>query len=260
MKVAILAGGYGTRLLEETRTKPKAMVEIGGYPILWHIMKYFSHYGFKEFVIALGYKGEHIKCWFWRYHLPRGANKVRKDGGETSFNVRARVNGDDWIVSLIDTGEGKGTGGRIKRLAPWLDDQTFMLTWVDGLSDIDLHALLQFHRSHGRHATLTAVHPPSRFGHLVLDGDRVIQFKEKPRIVDNWINGAFFVLEPDIFEYIQGDETVWEREPLEGLVRDSQLMAYHHDGFWQCMDTLHEKLILEDLWKRGKAPWKIWKD
>ena len=256
MKVAILAGGIGSRLIEETTVKPKAMVEIGGQPIIWHIMMYYSQFGFDEFVIALGYKGEYIKRWMQEYYTLNGNMTVKTGTGEVIFYDR---NGQDWIVHLVDTGQKTLTGGRIKRLASWLDNETFMLTWCDGLSDVDLGALLKFHRSHGRLATLTAVRPPSRFGHLVLHGDRVVQFIEKPRITERWINGAFFVLEPKIFKYIEGDDTMWEKEPLECLAREGQLMAYRHDGFWQCMDTIHEKLKLEKMWQRGKAPWKIWR-
>ena len=256
MKVAILAGGAGTRLIEETTVKPKAMVEIGERPILWHIMMYYSHFGFKEFVIALGYKGECIKRWMQEYYALNGNITVKTNTGEVIFHEKVE---QDWTVHLVDTGQKTQTGGRIKRLAPWLGDQTFMLTWCDGLSDVDLDALLKFHRSHGRMATLTAVRPPARFGHLVLEGDRVTRFKEKPRIAEYFINGAFFVLEPGVFDYIESDNTQWEKEPLERLARDGQLMAYRHTGFWQCMDTLHEKLLLERLWKSGKAQWKTWK-
>lgn len=237
MKVAILAGGTGSRLIEETRSKPKAMIEIGEKPILWHIMKYYSCFGFNEFIIALGYKGERIKRWI-----------------HESKRIPSK-----WIIHPVATGQNTLTGGRIKRLAPWLEDQTFMLTWCDILSDVNLNALLNFHCSHGKLATLTAVQPPSRFGHLTLKDDEVVKFKEKPRITRNWVNGAFFVLEPDVFDYIEGNHTQWEREPLERLARRSQLMAYRHTGFWQCMDILPEKLFLEGLWKSGKAPWKKWK-
>lgn len=256
MKVAILAGGAGTRLIEETMMKPKAMVEIGGQSILWHIMMHYSHFGFNEFVIALGYKGEYIKRWMQEYCDSNRSITVKTGTGEVVCHHKSEKN---WTVHLVDTGHETLTGDRIKRLAPWLGDQTFMLTWCDGVSDVNLGALLKFHRSHGRLATLTAVRPPTRFGHLVLEGDRVTQFKEKPRITEYWINGAFFVLEPGVFEYIEGDNTQWERDPLERLARDGQLMAYRHTGFWQCMDTLHEKLLLERLWKSGKAPWKTWK-
>ena len=259
MKVAILAGGIGSRLVEETSMKPKAMVEIGGRPILWHIMMYYSHFGFKEFVIALGYKGEYIKRWMQEYYSLKRNITVNTGTGEVIFHDEGVDEETDWIVHLVDTSQKTLTGGRIKRLAPWLGDETFMLTWCDGLSDVDLNALLRFHRSHGRLATLTAVRPPSRFGHLVFNGSRVVQFKEKPRITEGWINGAFFVLEPEVHKYIKGVDTMWEKEPLENLARDGQLMAYRHTGFWQCMDTIQEKLLLERLWQSGKAPWKIWR-
>ncbi len=236
MKVGILAGGKGSRLSEETVLKPKPMVEIGGQPILWHIMMIYAAQGFDEFAIALGYKGEIIE----RY--------VRD----------SLASNREWKVDLIDTGEKTHTGGRIKRLANVLGDETFMLTWSDGLAPIDLQDLLRFHRRHGRLATVTAVHPPPRFGHIELDGDRVARFSEKPLHGGGWINGAFFVLEPGIFDYIDGDATSWEQEPMERLAADGQLMAYRHEGFWQCMDTLHDKMRLETLWESGEAPWKIW--
>lgn len=257
MKVAILAGGAGTRLVEETANKPKAMVEIGGRPILWHIMAYYSCFGFNEFVIALGYKGECIKSWIQEYRILDRNATVKTGSGEIIFHDASE---QDWVVHLVDTGQKTLTGGRIKRLAPWLGDETFMLTWCDSVANVNLDSLLRFHRSHGRLATVTAVHPPSRFGHLVLEGSKVAQFREKPRTVAEWINGAFFVLEPGVFDYIEGDNTQWEKEPLERLARDGQLMAYRHTGFWQCMDTLHEKLLLEKLWQRDRAPWRIWKD
>jgi glucose-1-phosphate cytidylyltransferase len=259
MKVAILAGGLGTRLTEETKTKPKALVEIGGYPILWHIMMYYHHFGFNEFVIALGYKGDHIKRWMIEHHTLNGNLTVKIQSGEIIYQEVTR-DIEDWTVHLIDTGQNTNNGGRIKRLAPWLDDETFMLTWCDGLADVDLNALLKFHRSHDRLATLTAVRPPPRFGHLVLQGTKVAKFMEKTKSVEGWINGAFFVLDPGIFDYIDGDETQWEKEPLERLATDGQLMAYKHSGFWQCMDTLREKELLGELWETRKAPWKKWKD
>jgi glucose-1-phosphate cytidylyltransferase len=256
LKVAILAGGLGTRLHEETVAIPKAMVEVGGQPIIWHIMKYYSSFGFNEFVIALGYKGEYIRHWIQEHAYP--TNLDIPNGETDCYEVSFSQGGNErWIVHLVDTGERTLTGGRIKRLSPLLSDQTFMLTWCDGLADVNLELLLKFHRSHGRLATLTAVRPPSRFGHLVFEGDAVTQFKEKPRV--DWINGAFFVLEPGVFDYIEGDDTRWEKEPLEQLVSDGQLMGFRHDGFWQCMDTLHEKIMLDKLWKKDKAPWKIWK-
>jgi glucose-1-phosphate cytidylyltransferase len=257
MKVAILAGGAGSRLAEETEVKPKAMIEIGGRPILWYIMRHYAHYGFTDFVMALGYKGELIKKYMVDYCSLNSNLTVNLQTGEVRMNGGYRPN---WTVDLVDTGIPTMTGGRIKRLAPYLGNETFMLTWCDGVSDVNLHELLAFHRSHGKLVTLTAVRPPARYGHLVFDGDRVAEFTEKPQIGEGWINGAFFVLEPGALEYIQGDQTVWEREPLESLARDGQLMAYRHDSFWQCMDTLREKYILETLWESGNAPWKVWED
>lgn len=255
MKVGILAGGHGSRLAEETQIRPKPMVEIGGRPMLWHIMKYYAHFGFNEFVIALGYKGEVIKEYFENY--ARNSTNVIIDfsTGQVTHELSREL---DWRVELIETGQTTLTGGRIKRLAPYLTGGTFMLTWGDGVSDVDLHRLLAFHRAHGRLATLTAVRPPARYGHLQFQGDAVREFTEKPQTSEGWINGAFFVLEPGVFNYISGDQTMWEREPLEALARDNQLMAYKHDLFWQCMDTLREKRIPEDLWNEGGAPWKVW--
>lgn len=255
MKVAILAGGVGSRLSEETTIKPKPMVEIGGKPILWHILMHYAHYGYKDFVIALGYKGEVIKKYMVDYCNLNSNLTVNLGTGEVKVHDKFKV---DWKVELIDTGMATLTGGRIKRLAPYLGNETFMLTWGDGVSDVNLHELLKFHKSHGKFATLSAVHPTARFGHLELDGNQIVEFSEKPQTKEGWINGAFFVLEPGIFDYIDGDETQWEREPLEGLARDGQLMAYRHNSFWQCMDTLRDKKLLEDLWQAGNAPWKIW--
>jgi len=260
MKVAILAGGAGTRLAEETSVKPKPLVEIGGRPILWHILKYYSHFGFNNFVIALGYKGECVKHWMKDYYNLHRNVTMNTGADEVVVCDSGTQAQKGWTVHLVDTGQETLTGGRIKRLAPWLGNQTFMLTWCDAVANVDLHALLEFHRSHGRLATVTAVRPPPRFGHLILEGGRVAQFKEKPRDAEGWINGAFFVLEPGVFDYIEGDDTMWEKEPLERLASDSQLMAFRHDGFWQCMDTIHEKLQLETLWQSGHAPWKVWKD
>jgi glucose-1-phosphate cytidylyltransferase len=255
VKVAILAGGVGSRLAEETVIKPKPMVEIGGSPILYHIMMHYSHYGFKDFVVALGYKGEVIKKYMVDYcPLNSDLTVCLKTGCVTIHDG----NKPDWNVDLIDTGQDTLTGGRIKRLAPHLGNQTFMLTWGDGVSDVNLHELLEFHRSHGKLATLTAVRPTARFGHLELQGDKVAEFSEKPQTKEGWINGAFFVLEPGVFDYIEGDQTQWEREPMEALARDGQLMAYKHSSFWQCMDTLRDKKLLESLWNSGKAPWKTW--
>jgi glucose-1-phosphate cytidylyltransferase len=256
MKVAILAGGYGTRIAEETEIRPKPMVEIGGQPILWHIMRHYAHYGFSDFVIALGYKGEYIKKYFADYCFLGGDVFV-------DFNTR-RVATDTesdlgWTVKLVETGIRTNTGGRIKRLASHIGEETFMLTWGDGVSDINLQKLLKFHRSHGKLATLTAVRPPARYGHIELDGCQIVRFSEKPQASEGWINGAFFILEPEVLEYIDGDETQFEKEPLEKLARDGQLMAFRHESFWQCMDTLREKYILQQLWDSGRAPWKIWR-
>jgi glucose-1-phosphate cytidylyltransferase len=257
MKVGILAGGFGSRLAEETEIRPKPMVEIGGRPLLWHIMKHYGHHGFHEFVIALGYKGEHIKRYLVDYSALGGDLTVNlKTGG-----VQSHANGNgrlQWKADLIDTGQQTNTGGRIRRLAPYLGSETFMLTWGDGVSNVDLHRLLEFHRSHGKLATLTAVRPRARFGRLELDGDRVETFEEKPEGREGWINGAFFVLEPGVFDYIDGDDTLFEREPLERLAVDGQLMAYRHTGFWQCMDTLRDKYLLNSLWESGEPPWKTW--
>ena len=257
MKVAILAGGYGSRLAEETEVKPKPMVEIGGRPILWHIMMHYAHYGFKEFLIALGYKGEVIKRYMVDYCSLNSNLTVNMSTGEVQTHGGHSA---DWVVDLVDTGLPTQTGGRIKRLAPYVGNETFMLTWGDGVSDVNLQDLLAFHRSHGKLATLTAVRPPARYGYMQFEGDRVAQFTEKPQIGEGWINGAFFVLEPGIFEYIAGDDTVWEREPLENLAGDGELVAYRHESFWQCMDTLREKYILESFWQSGNAPWKVWAD
>jgi len=255
MKVGILAGGVGSRLAEETRVKPKPMVEIGGRPILWHIMMHYARYEFKEFVIALGYKGEVIKRYMLDYCSLNSNLTVNLETGEAEVHNDYRT---DWVVELVDTGIPTLTGGRIKRLAPYLGEGTFMLTWGDGVSDVNLHDLLAFHRSHGKLATLTAVRPPARFGHIVLQDDQVAEFSAKPQTRTGWINGAFFVLEPAVFDYIDGDDTQWEREPLERLAKDGQLMAYRHESFWQCMDTLRDKRLLEDMWQSGDAPWKIW--
>lgn len=255
MKVAILAGGKGTRIAEETDVRPKPMVEIGGRPILWHIMQHYAFYGFTNFVIALGYKGDYIKRYMLDFAVAESDLTVNVATGEFLCRQDRRP---DWTVELIDTGLETMTGGRIKRLAPYMGNSTFMLTWGDGVSDVNLHKLLEFHRSHGKLATVTAVRPPARFGHMVFDGCRVVEFSEKPQASEGWINGAFFVLEPGIFDYIQGDQTAWEREPMEKLARDGQLMAYMHTGFWQCMDTVRDKRLLESLWASGRAPWKIW--
>ncbi len=255
MKVAILAGGVGSRLAEETEVRPKPMVEIGDKPILWHIMKHYGRFDFKNFVIALGYKGEYIKRYMADYCSIASDLTVNLRTGSV---LQHGTDCPDWQVDLIDTGLYTNTGGRIKRLAPYIGNEPFLLTWGDGVSNIDLNDLLAFHKSHGKLATLSAVRPPARFGRLDLDGEQVAKFTEKPQIGEGWINGAFFVLEPEVFEYIEGDDTLFEKEPLEALAGDGQLMAYRHHGFWQCMDTLRDKRLLNSLWDAGKAPWKVW--
>jgi glucose-1-phosphate cytidylyltransferase len=256
MKVAILAGGFGTRLSEETMYKPKPMIEIGEQPILWHIMKLYSTQGFKEFVIALGYKGEFIKEYFVNYRFRASNLTVRLGSGEISIHDGASH--EDWIVHLLDTGLQTQTGGRLKRVAQLIGSETFMLTYGDGLADIDLQSLLAFHRDQGKLATVTAVRPPSRFGGLTFHGSLVKEFVEKPQIGEGWINGGFFVLEPGVLNYIDGDDVVWERGPMERLAAAGQLAAYRHDGFWQCMDTMRDKRQLEELWQSNHSPWKVW--
>jgi glucose-1-phosphate cytidylyltransferase len=231
------------------------MVEIGSHPILWHIMRHYAHFDHNEFVIALGYKGEYIKRWMRDYCSLEGDMTLNTKTGEYKLHEKEKP---EWIIDLVETGLNTMTGGRIKRLKPWLGESTFMLTWGDGLSDVDLKGLLAFHRSHGKLATLTAVRPAARYGHLEFEGNRVVSFTEKPQTAEGWVNGAFFVLEPGIFNYIDGDQTMWEHEPLTNLARDGQLMAYQHTSFWQCMDTLREKHILQKLWDSGNPPWKLW--
>jgi glucose-1-phosphate cytidylyltransferase len=255
LKVAILAGGVGSRLAEETEIKPKPMVVIGEQPILWHIMMHYYFYGYKDFIIALGYKGEVIKKHMVDYCNLSSNLTVRMKSGQIDIHESSKP---DWNVELIDTGIQTQTGGRIKRLAPFIGDQTFMLTWGDGVSNVNLDRLLEFHRSHGKLVTMTTVRPPARFGLPILEGDRVVEFSEKPQAAEGWINGAFFVVEPGAFNYIDGDTTPWERDPLERLAADGQLMAFKHNDFWQCMDTLRDKIHLERLWQTGNAPWKIW--
>ncbi len=255
VKTVILCGGLGTRLSEETGSRPKPMVEIGGKPVLWHIMKLYAAYGFGEFALALGYKGEIIKDYFVNYRYRH-----------TSLTVDLRTaameildgHADEWRVHLVDTGAETQTGGRVRRLKPLLGNQTFMLTYGDGVAAIDLRDLLAFHRRHGKLATVTAVRPPARFGGLRFDGDLVTEFIEKPQIGEGWINGGFFVFEPQVLDYIAGDSTVLEREPLERLAAERQLVAYRHEGFWQCMDTLRDVRLLDSLWAEDKAPWKAW--
>ena len=256
MKVIILAGGLGTRLSEETDIKPKPMVEIGGKPILWHIMKIYSHYGFSDFVICLGYKGYVIKEYFANYFLHQ--SDVTIDLKENKMEIH-QSKAEPWKITLVDTGLNTMTGGRIKRVKKYIGNETFMLTYGDGVGNVDIHALLKFHQSHKKYATVTSVQPSGRFGALNLDNNKtVLSFQEKPRGDGSWINGGFFVLEPEVFDYIRSDETVWEKEPLEGLAREGQLAAHIHTGFWQPMDTLRDKNQLEELWKDERAPWKLW--
>jgi glucose-1-phosphate cytidylyltransferase len=259
MKVVILAGGRGSRLSEETDVRPKPMIEIGGRPILWHIMKIYSYYGFNEFVICLGYMGYYVKEYFANYFLHQSDITIDLKSNHTEVH---QSKAESWRITLIDTGVDTMTGGRIKRIQSYVGDETFMLTYGDGLANLDLNDLLEFHRKKGRYATLTSVMPPGRFGALESDdNDNVLSFREKPKGDGAWINGGFFVLEPQIFNYItKGDETVWEQEPLETLAREKQLVRYRHYDFWRGMDTLRDRMELERMWNSGKAPWKIWND
>jgi glucose-1-phosphate cytidylyltransferase len=256
MKVVLLAGGLGTRLSEETNLKPKPMVEIGGKPILWHIMNIYANFGFKEFVIALGYKGECIKEYFLNFYNFNNNISIDMATGETTIH---NGNHFDWKVHLVDTGLHTQTGGRLKRLRQWLSgDETFMFTYGDGVADINLHDLLEFHKRHGKLATVTTVRSPARFGRINFDGDRINRFYEKPQAAEGWINGGYFILNPKAIDYVEDDSTIWERGPVENLAFDGQLMGFRHPGFWSCMDTLKEKHYLDDLWNSGDAPWKIW--
>ena len=255
MKAVILAGGLGTRLSEETGTRPKPMVEIGGRPILWHIMKTYSHYGIQDFIICLGYKGYMIKEYFSNYFLHM--SDVTIDIANNSMKVHQN-NAEPWSITLVDTGESTMTGGRLKRVRSYLNDETFCMTYGDGVGNVNIEALVAFHRTHGKMATLTATQPPGRFGALDLDGSRIASFQEKPHGDGSWINGGFFVLETGVIDYIADDSTLWEKEPMERLAQQHQLHAFLHKGFWQPMDTLRDKVHLEELWNSGKAPWKIW--
>jgi glucose-1-phosphate cytidylyltransferase len=253
MRTVILAGGLGTRLAEETELRPKPMVEIGNRPILWHIMQHYASYWFTEFVVALGYKSEVVKRYFLDYAGLIGSLSVNLSTGSVR---RYEAAGEDWTLHLIDTGLGTNTGGRVKRVGEWLGSETFMLTYGDGVSDVDLQALLRFHRSHGKLATVTAVRPPARFGGLEFDGDLVRAFTEKPQTGEGWINGGFFVFDPAVLDFIGGDEDSLELDVLPRLVHRGQLAAFRHESFWQCMDTLRDKRYLESLWQEGRAPWR----
>lgn len=257
MKVVILAGGFGTRISEETGVRPKPMVNIGPMPILWHIMKIYSAHGLNDFIICLGYKGYMIKEYFAKYTLRRSDVTFDLRNNETHFHKNAT---EPWQVTLVDTGESSMTGGRLKRVRKYIGDETFCMTYGDGVSDVNISELIKFHNIHKSLATLTAVKPPGRFGAFKLDMDqtKIYSFKEKPQGDGAWINGGFFVLEPNVIDYIQGDLTTWEREPMERLAREGQLAAYKHEGFWHPMDTLRDKMYIERLWENGEAPWKIW--
>jgi glucose-1-phosphate cytidylyltransferase len=256
MKVVILAGGLGTRLAEETEVKPKPMVEIGGYPILWHIMKIYASQGFNEFFVALGYKGEIIKRYFLDYYSLCGNMTVNLSNGKAEISENDQL--EDWTVNLIDTGQNSMTGGRIKRLEPFLKDEPFMVTYGDGVADINVQELVKFHRSHGKMATVTAVRPPARYGELLISEDLTTSFSEKPQTHAGWINGGFLVLEPQVLDYLSDDSSIMELEVLERLANENQLVAYRHYGFWQCMDTLRDKRQLEEAWQNGNPPWKVW--
>jgi glucose-1-phosphate cytidylyltransferase len=255
MKVVILAGGLGSRLSEETNLKPKPMVEIGGKPILWHIMNTYGAHGINEFIVALGYKGEVVKDYFLNFYALNNDISIDLATGRTAFHNGTQP---DWKIHLVDTGLQTQTGGRVKRLRKWLEgEQTFLLTYGDGVTDLDITKLIKFHKSHGKLATVTTVRSPARFGRIAFSGDKVTDFYEKPENSEGWINGGYFVLNQKALDYIEGDATVWEHGPVERLAGDGQLMGYRHSGFWSCMDTLKEKNILEELWATGSAPWRV---
>ncbi|MEI6030630.1 MAG: glucose-1-phosphate cytidylyltransferase [Synechococcaceae cyanobacterium ELA739] len=255
MKAVILAGGLGSRISEETHLKPKPMVEIGGKPILWHILKIYSHHGINDFIVCCGYKGYVIKEYFANYFLH--SSDVTFDMSDNSMLVHSRK-AEPWKVTLVDTGEATMTGGRLARVRDYLGDESFCFTYGDGVADVDISKLIAFHRSEARQATLTAVRPPGRFGSLAFERGRVLAFEEKPQGDGSWINGGFFVLEAAVLDLIDGDQCTWEQRPLQTLAENNQLSAYHHQGFWQPMDTLRDKNLLEDLWQSGRAPWKVW--
>ena len=255
MKAVILAGGLGTRISEESAARPKPMIEIGGMPVLWHILKIYSHHGINDFVVCLGYKGYMIKEYFANYFLHM--SDVTFDLSTNKLEVHHK-HAEPWRVTLVDTGETTQTGGRLKRVADYLDNETFCFTYGDGLADVDITQQLAFHRKNSTLATMCAVQPPGRFGALDIEGHRITRFEEKPSGDGSWVNGGFFVLEPGVLKHLEGDSTIWERGPLEALARDGQLSAYTHEGFWLPMDTLRDKVKLESLWQSGQAPWKVW--
>lgn len=255
MKAIILAGGRGTRLAEETSLRPKPLVEIGGRPILWHIMKIYASFGFRDFLVACGYKGEMIKEYFHNYHIHNNDYFLNlRDGSRKIINHK----GDDWQIGVIDTGIDTMTGGRIRRLREWTEGKTFMVTYGDGVGNVNIRELVAFHKAHGKLATVTAARPPARFGALHMDGDLVSEFSEKPQTEAGWISGGFFVFEQGVFDYLEDDSTILEHKPLERLSLDNQLMAYRHHGFWQPMDTVRDKRLLESLWASPEPPWKMW--
>lgn len=255
MKAVILAGGFGTRISEESHLRPKPMIDIGGKPILWHIMKIYSHYGINDFVICLGYKGYMIKEYFANYFLHM--SDVTFDMSSNQMHVHHK-SAEPWKVTLVDTGESSMTGGRLRRVSKYLEGDDFCFTYGDGVADVDISKLVEFHRAHGKLATVTAIQPPGRYGALAMDGSSVLGFQEKPKGDGGWINGGFFVLSPKVLDYIDSDDTTWEQEPLIALASEGQLQAYQHEGFWQAMDTLREKNLLEELWQSKTAPWKVW--
>jgi glucose-1-phosphate cytidylyltransferase len=257
MQLVLLAGGLGTRLSEETTVRPKPMVEIGGMPVLWHIMKIYSAHGINDFIVCSGYKGHMIKEYFASYYM-RMAD-VTFDLRSNRVTMHDKEGAEPWSVTVVDTGADTMTGGRLRRAAPYIKDETFCLTYGDGVSNIDITALIAFHKQHGKRATLTAVQPGGRFGMITLEGDQITHFKEKPVGDGGWVNGGYFVLQRDVIEYIDGDSTVWENGPLQRLAHEGQLCAYQHPGFWQPMDTLRDKDLLEQYWRSGKAPWKVWR-
>ena len=255
MKVVILAGGFGTRLSEYTEKIPKPMVEIGEKPILFHIMNIYSHFGHKDFYIALGYKSELIKEYFLNYRILSSDFKINLDSGKIESQ---EVENLDWNVTLVNTGLNTMTGGRVKRMKPYIGNETFLLTYGDGLSNVNLDALINFHKSHGKMVTVSAVHPSARFGELDINKNQVVSFKEKPQVNQGWINGGYFVIKPEFFDLIEKDSTILERVPLEKAAEMGELMAYHHDGFWQCMDTKRDRESLEKMWQSGAAPWRVY--